>query len=164
MMRLGLATPKSKATPKEVDNEENKNCSLNFFLPGFLIPDNLAPQEELMLSGPTWPDVATEMDHTQYTDELHLLKPKAEQNFPVSPHQPPPGLQLPAGTPNHGSLLHETGNCKPCAWFWKPGGCQKQQDCTHCHLCLEGEVKVRKNAKLTMMRLGLATPKGGPQI
>jgi len=23
-----------------------------------------------------------------------------------------------------GSALHGTGLCKPCAWFWKPGGCK----------------------------------------
>merc|ERR1711972_271493 len=124
-------------------------------------PDNLVPKEELMLSCPAWPDDATKMGDIQNSGKFHSLTPEVEQNFPASPLRPPPGLQPPTGTPSHGSLMHGTGNCKPCAWFWKPGGCQKKQDCTHCHLCPEGEVKARKNAKLTMMRLGLATPKGG---
>merc|ERR1712203_1305810 len=137
---------------------------LNFFLPGFLMPDNLAPKEELTLSGPTWLEDEKRMQNIQYSEELYSMNPEVEQNNPASPQRPPPGLELPARAPSHGSLMHGTGNCKPCAWFWKPGGCQKKQDCTHCHLCPEGEIKARKNAKSTMFRLGLATPKGGPRI
>merc|ERR1712087_666116 len=96
-------------------------------------------------------------------EECHPFKPEIEQNNPMLP-QPPPGLQLPTNLTSFGSSMHGTGNCKPCAWFWKPGGCTKGQDCTHCHLCPEGEIKARKNAKLTLMRLGLATPKGGLHI
>lgn len=70
----------------------------------------------------------------------------------------PPGLLAPPGTPSHGSSLHGTGNCRPCAWFWKANGCKNAQDCGHCHLCPEGEIKDRKKNKLTIMRLGLATP------
>jgi len=71
----------------------------------------------------------------------------------------PPGLDPPTGTPSHGSLLHGQGGCRPCAWFWKPGSCQNGTNCLHCHACPEGELKARKKAKQTMMRLGLATPK-----
>merc|ERR1712060_819619 len=67
--------------------------------------------------------------------------------------QPPPGI------PTVGSALHGTGMCKPCAWFWKSSGCTNQGDCLHCHLCPQSELKARKKAKITMMRLGLATPK-----
>lgn len=70
----------------------------------------------------------------------------------------PPGLSPPAGTPSHGSILHGSGHCRPCAWFWKLGGCLNAEDCAHCHLCPEGEIKARKKAKQTMMQLGLATP------
>merc|ERR1711920_927359 len=85
MMRLGLATPKPKATPKEVDDKDKKNCEVNFFLPEFLMPDNLAPKEELMLSGPTLPDYATKMEEIRYSEEPHLLKPEIEQNNLASP-------------------------------------------------------------------------------
>lgn len=70
----------------------------------------------------------------------------------------PPGLSPPAGSPSHGSLLHGGGHCRPCAWFWKAGGCLNGEDCAHCHLCPEGEIKARKKAKQNMMQLGLATP------
>lgn len=71
----------------------------------------------------------------------------------------PPGLQPPPNTPSHGSVLHDQGTCRPCAWFHKPGGCKNGKECGHCHLCPEGEIKARKRAKQTVMRLGLATPK-----
>mmetsp|Transcript_89041 Transcript_89041/g.171335 ORF Transcript_89041/g.171335 Transcript_89041/m.171335 type:complete len:363 (+) Transcript_89041:96-1184(+) len=71
----------------------------------------------------------------------------------------PPGLLPPPGTPSHGSMLHGTGICRPCAWFWKARGCQNGPECGHCHLCPEGELKARKKAKQTILRLGLATPK-----
>jgi len=83
----------------------------------------------------------------------HQTRSRSGSNLPS-----PPGLVAPPGTPSHGSTLHGTGNCRPCAWFWKPHGCQNGQECGHCHICPEGEIKNRKKNKLTMMRLGLATP------
>lgn len=70
----------------------------------------------------------------------------------------PPGLELP-GLPSKGSELHGTGNCRPCAWFWKKDGCVNGAECFHCHQCPEGEIKKRKKAKVEQIRLGLATPK-----
>lgn len=66
-----------------------------------------------------------------------------------------PTLPMPL---NHGSMLHGTGSCRPCAWFWKAVGCQNAQRCGHCHLCPSGEIKSRKKA-----RRGAAarTPTGG---
>merc|ERR1740123_1347629 len=37
----------------------------------------------------------------------------------------PPSLESPMGTPSHGSLLHETGVCQPCAWAWRHEECHK---------------------------------------
>lgn len=70
----------------------------------------------------------------------------------------PPGLSPPPGTPSHGSVLHATGQCRPCTWFWKPSGCKNGEECGHCHLCPDGEIRSRKKAKQHMMNLGLATP------
>mmetsp|Transcript_39719 Transcript_39719/g.105141 ORF Transcript_39719/g.105141 Transcript_39719/m.105141 type:complete len:413 (-) Transcript_39719:298-1536(-) len=75
---------------------------------------------------------------------------------------PPPGLEaltdaaLISGTlASIGSALHASGTCKPCAWFWKPGGCRNGQLCRHCHLCPEGELKLRKRAKVDAIRAQL---------
>lgn len=64
------------------------------------------------------------------------------------------------GAPSRGSVLHALGQCKPCAWFWKPQGCRNDQNCQHCHLCPEGELKERKKAK-RMSRRGDRVLDGG---
>lgn len=59
----------------------------------------------------------------------------------------PPGLSSPSARASKGSALHHIGKCKPCAWFHKPNGCENGRDCSHCHLCPEGEIHARKKAK-----------------
>jgi len=51
-----------------------------------------------------------------------------------------------------GSVLHGTGSCRPCAWFWKVGGCQNGRECRHCHLCPQGELKARRTARVEALR------------
>eukprot|EP00913_Durusdinium_trenchii_P014157 g13285.t1 len=46
------------------------------------------------------------------------------------------GAETP-GSRRHGS------ECNPCAWYWKPQGCLRGSECGYCHLCPEGEVKLR---------------------
>jgi len=55
--------------------------------------------------------------------------------------------EAPQAVVSKGSVLHGDGGCKPCAWFWKPRGCQNGRHCEHCHLCPEGELKERKKQK-----------------
>jgi len=59
---------------------------------------------------------------------------------------PPPGLSQPT-LASRGSVYHALGECKPCAWFYKPKGCGNGADCLHCHMCSEGEIKARRKAK-----------------
>merc|ERR1719321_571334 len=54
--------------------------------------------------------------------------------------------------PNPGSMLHGTGHCSPCAWYWKPKNCQNGMECQFCHLCPDGELKARRKAKVASMR------------
>lgn len=56
--------------------------------------------------------------------------------------------------PSVGAALHSSGQCKPCAWFWKPGSCSNGAACIHCHLCPEAEIRTRKKIKENAMRLG----------
>mmetsp|Transcript_51162 Transcript_51162/g.121595 ORF Transcript_51162/g.121595 Transcript_51162/m.121595 type:complete len:386 (-) Transcript_51162:186-1343(-) len=58
----------------------------------------------------------------------------------------PRQLKLPVGVPSQGSIFHEIGACRPCAWFWKKSGCQNGAECRHCHACPKGELKARKKA------------------
>jgi len=87
---------------------------------------------------------------------------------PISSPEPasPMSVRLPAGTlsdtpslspspspvsggplPSKGSALHALGQCRPCAWLWKPSGCKNGEDCEHCHACPQGELKERKKIK-----------------
>merc|ERR1719193_2991114 len=70
-----------------------------------------------------------------------------------------PEMELPEGAlttelPSIGSASHGSGLCKPCAWFWKPGGCLNGRDCYHCHLCPRQELKARREAKAKQLRQG----------
>jgi hypothetical protein len=76
--------------------------------------------------------------------------------MPMIPTVPPAG----GPPPSIGSALHAQGLCRPCAWFWKPKGCENGSECRHCHLCPEGEIQARRKSKLTMLR----QQKGGPEI
>jgi len=60
-----------------------------------------------------------------------------------------------------GSATHLVGECKPCAWFWRPQGCSNGFECRHCHLCPSGEVRARRKHKLSMSRKGKPTPPAG---
>jgi hypothetical protein len=51
-----------------------------------------------------------------------------------------------------GSSQHGEGNCRPCAWFWRLEGCRNGADCRHCHLCPQGELKLRRKDKIATMR------------
>lgn len=59
-----------------------------------------------------------------------------------------------------GSELHASGNCKPCAWFWRPQGCANGLDCQHCHLCTAAELRVRKKAKKQSKKLAATQGQG----
>jgi len=66
----------------------------------------------------------------------------------LAPQLAGPEAPTPArGLPSVGAALHSTGNCKPCAWFWKPEGCRWGLECGHCHLCPVGELRRRKKEK-----------------
>lgn len=71
---------------------------------------------------------------------------------------PAPSHPLRVGTPSEGSALHESGVCRPCAWYWKPTGCQKETKCRFCHMCPDGEVKNRKKKKVATLRIDSVTP------
>lgn len=68
-------------------------------------------------------------------------------------------LDAAAQVPSSGSFLHGTGECTPCVWFWRPSSCQNAEQCGYCHLCPQGETKSRKKNKVSLIRLGISTPK-----
>merc|ERR1712083_259692 len=57
------------------------------------------------------------------------------------------------GSELHGKLDAEGQPlCQPCAWFHKGGGCQNGASCRRCHLCPDGELKLRKKQKVQRLR------------
>lgn len=69
---------------------------------------------------------------------------------PLPPHVTP--LEFRGPEMSLGSVDHGNGECRPCAWFWRPQGCNNGEACRHCHLCLQGEVKARRKTKLVSLR------------
>mmetsp|Transcript_73133 Transcript_73133/g.136700 ORF Transcript_73133/g.136700 Transcript_73133/m.136700 type:complete len:181 (-) Transcript_73133:83-625(-) len=70
-----------------------------------------------------------------------------------TPHTETPeeSLAVQAGesvpVPSVGSEKHGIGECRPCAWFWKPLGCRSGSSCTYCHLCTKEEFEQKAAAR-----------------
>jgi hypothetical protein len=158
MMRLGLATPKpycdvadlSSFFPLDQGSSSEQEASTTCSSPEQEALTTCTSEEDIILSS-----VIGSLG-------LEDMSPTADKARTGSNDYSSPRLQAPPNTPSEGLLSHSRGNCKPCAWFWKPSGCQNGRNCSYCHLCSEGELKARKKSKHTAMRLGLVTPKALP--
>jgi len=78
-------------------------------------------------------------------DPLRLWDP-----LPLLAAEPPSCTAEAAELPTRGSSLHESGQCRPCAWVYKTVGCTTGFDCDFCHLCPEGMLKAKKKTKMAM--------------
>lgn len=155
MLRLGLDTPKA-ASCESIGNADALTA------PGFCFGDVSRGE-------------ASEAETTTASgSELGVQSPSPTDSLPS-----PPGFLFPlgplaqavpnawsapplaqrVGSPSEGSALHDSGVCRPCAWYWKPSGCQKEFQCRFCHLCPDGEVKNRKKKKVASLRTEATTPK-----
>eukprot|EP00747_Dinoflagellata_sp_TGD_P220559 gnl/TRDRNA2_/TRDRNA2_92516_c0_seq1.p1 gnl/TRDRNA2_/TRDRNA2_92516_c0~~gnl/TRDRNA2_/TRDRNA2_92516_c0_seq1.p1 ORF type:complete len:434 (+),score=66.77 gnl/TRDRNA2_/TRDRNA2_92516_c0_seq1:78-1379(+) len=63
-----------------------------------------------------------------------------------------PNLDAALGFASIGSIGHDEGDCRPCAYHWKPNGCSNGKNCTFCHMCNKGELKKRKKEKIMKLR------------
>lgn len=52
------------------------------------------------------------------------------------------------GLPSLGSIAHASGNCNPCSYFPKAGGCKQGRNCTFCHSCTAISSSRRQQKKL----------------
>jgi len=95
-------------------------------------------------------DRADPVDHPKEPLKVDAAAPESQDA--MADIALPPGLAAPCGIPSAGSVAHGSGMCKPCAWLWKPQGCQNGQECRHCHLCPEGELKARRKVKADTLR------------
>lgn len=94
-------------------------------------------------------------------------RPRPKKGFPASETFPAiEPLETRRPQQSLGSQVHGTGNCKPCAWFWRPQGCANGAECGHCHLCSAAELKARKKAKKSAsqrLRAAAAAAQASPQ-
>jgi len=76
----------------------------------------------------------------------------ASQSGGSSSHEDAPSCASAERTPSFsiGAVLHDFGECRPCAWYWKPSGCLNGQECQHCHMCARGEAKLRRGRSRTI--------------
>jgi len=58
-----------------------------------------------------------------------------------------------------GSKLHSSGQCKPCAWNWKPSGCVQRASCIHCHLCDDNAFMAFQRDRLAALKASQANRK-----
>jgi len=108
--------------------------------PGRILLTEASPSGSPRTAPPAWPpslqlslsSVLPPVPPPMATDEAEVLAAF------------PPGLE---GAPSPGSALHHLGACRPCGWFWKPGGCTREGDCAYCHLCPAGAGKARARAR-----------------
>lgn len=121
-------------------------------------PEGTAEKREKELRHVQLDDCAEQGDLAEDVDN-RWIEPADSPSEPTK-SQSLPNLPLEGGErASIGSAAHGSGECTPCAWFWKPDSCLNAQDCRYCHLCPDGELKKRKKQKVAKMRLGLVTPK-----
>jgi len=53
---------------------------------------------------------------------------------------------------SEGSKLHQSGQCRPCAWFFNEKGCSLARDCNFCHQCPDGQIRMKRKTKDAELR------------
>lgn len=144
--------------------QQQTQQTLNYCLHQVQLGDDMLAQWEALLQEAHW-DMPTCTEHL----DIQKCETNANGSFPMAVQIPnvaageqffeelpsPMSVKLsPPVLPSLGSSLHKVGKCRPCAWFWKPQGCQNGQECAHCHLCPVEEIKSRKRVKDIAMRSG----------
>jgi len=156
-LRLGLVTPEPDAAERAAALLAMSMVSMKLEEEQFKAPEDVeSGTDQGSTAAPNSEDTGSPTGALPAPSAL-LLPPELLQPSPSSPGGPTPS---PA---SRGSAQHGTGECRPCAWHWKPSGCLNGAECEHCHACPSGEVKARKKAKQLALRMGLDTPRNdGP--
>ncbi|CAE7559303.1 unnamed protein product [Symbiodinium sp. CCMP2456] len=149
-------------TGKMAPDKAAKSAGASLYEDGKRLPPTpFSPKRKASVSV-TAPNGVPVMVHDQPEAEKAEMSELEEAGAGPNPASPEPiqwNQEVTVGTvPSKGSSTHGSGKCRPCAWFWKPQGCQNDQDCGYCHLCPEGELKNRKKSKVAAMRMGALVP------
>lgn len=122
-------------------------CSLQKAVIRFGLPST--PQHEASHSAAPKQRPASCPSHTTGTEpvdpqeKLRSRAPSAEQAASSSSEP----LLL-----SKGSSGHTQGECRPCAWRWKPSGCSNGAECLFCHVCDQGALKLRKQERQRVLK------------
>jgi len=111
---------------------------------------------ELAFEKPGWGGTKA---HAVAVDGGSPMSPQASFQPPMRrPLASPCVVPIEVRTPTMslGADGHQSGTCKPCAWYWRPQGCSNGAECRHCHLCAAGEAKARRKNKLVTLRSQLS--------
>mmetsp|Transcript_54578 Transcript_54578/g.127627 ORF Transcript_54578/g.127627 Transcript_54578/m.127627 type:complete len:176 (-) Transcript_54578:193-720(-) len=88
--------------------------------------------------------------------EFHMLQSSVASSGGKQQKLTAEHREEPQSLPSLGSEKHAIGECRPCAWFWKPLGCRSGSSCTYCHLCtqdaFEQKAAARKKARAARWR------------
>lgn len=125
--------------------------------------DNIIGHYRVGVPGSTPPAAVKEESETPPNaddvaeEPAKVMIPAAEQALMMVPAAEPAVMAeaaLPADRRSWsaGAQGHAIGNCKPCAWNWKPSGCSKGPDCEYCHMCDEGAIRRKKQGRMVMRR------------
>lgn len=154
----------TKQTVEANDGEAWEPVKVQLRLDGVLVSDALECDPQVPLSAPP-AKIELPVKLTRLEAQIRMTQDEQDEDDSGTPllrmmGALPPGL--PRVQPSLGSALHADGTCRPCAWYWKPKSCLNAQRCSYCHLCADGELKLRKKSKVAMMRLGVVTPNSTP--
>lgn len=111
-----------------------------------------------------WPIFVMQAPAPQVQQPARLPSPPEKQQPAAQPARQQPAsshvvpLEVRGPESSAGSALHGTGDCRPCAWFWRPQGCANGRDCQHCHLCPMNEAKERKRLKRATLTVRVDLP------
>lgn len=106
-----------------------------------------AAQESLQLS--PVPILADATEQTLQTSSDMMLADSQDLFIDIPSEM---RTMYPSLWPTH-EAKHIRRECNPCAYYHKPDSCRWGEACDFCHLCPEGEIKLRKKDKIQAMRL-----------
>lgn len=175
-VELSSWRPLSGAWTPKLDKDAESKCSTASSCSESQSSDNegseaVVPSLPLSPCAPMgWPQ---QNAATSYEMDMFLLgQVCSEPASPLSPFPPRRGawktqssLMPEAESPptrepsvSVGSALHGSGQCRPCAWYWKPSGCSNGSECLHCHSCPASEMKDRRRQKAAAFKRGQLKP------
>eukprot|EP00928_Gymnodinium_smaydae_P072538 TRINITY_DN55886_c0_g1_i1.p1 TRINITY_DN55886_c0_g1~~TRINITY_DN55886_c0_g1_i1.p1 ORF type:complete len:354 (-),score=77.95 TRINITY_DN55886_c0_g1_i1:186-1172(-) len=107
--------------------------------------DNSPLQQQTQEHMPCMDDSPLQQQTPEYFPPLSALDVRVADDKVFEPQLGSPAV------PSLGSMLHQEGQCKPCAFFWKQG-CDNGVNCIFCHLCDSNEKKRRQKEKKALIK------------